>query len=202
MARPRTVSDARLLHAARECLREEGPSVSLARIGERAGLSAAAVLRRFGSKEQLLFAALRPPGEPEFLRVLAAGPTTDDPARELARILTTVCSSFEVVAPALAAVRVSGLDVQRLFPPDRPGPAQQTRDGVRAWLARWDDDGVARIVDPEAAADLLVGACEARGFFGWVGAALDPVDDLEGWCLRLVRSVLGGAGQGGEPGPS
>ena len=188
MGRPRTVSDDALLDAARAGLRDEGPSVTLASIGRRAGLSAAAVLRRFGSKDELLFAALRPPGEPTFLHSLSDGPGAGDGPDQLAGILADLCRSFEVSAPSLAALRTSGLDATKLFPPSRPGPAQQTRSEVRRWLSALVARGQLSVEDPETAAELLVGACEARGFLGWVGL-LEPADPLEPWCRRLLDSI-------------
>lgn len=58
MARPRVINDERLLAAAQELLYEIGPAAfTLQRVAERAGVSAATLIKRFGSK-QLLFLAL------------------------------------------------------------------------------------------------------------------------------------------------
>ncbi len=54
MARPRVIDDERLLAAAQEVLFEVGPAVfTLQRAAERAGVSAATLIKRFGSKQQL-----------------------------------------------------------------------------------------------------------------------------------------------------
>jgi AcrR family transcriptional regulator len=58
MVRPRIIDDERLLAAAQELLYEIGPAAfTLQRVAERAGVSAATLIKRFGSK-QLLFLAL------------------------------------------------------------------------------------------------------------------------------------------------
>jgi AcrR family transcriptional regulator len=54
MARPRVIDDERLLAAAQEVLFEVGPAAfTLQRAAERAGVSAATLVKRFGSKQQL-----------------------------------------------------------------------------------------------------------------------------------------------------
>jgi AcrR family transcriptional regulator len=60
MARPRVIDDERLLAAAQELLYEIGPaSFTLQRVAERAGVSAATLIKRFGSKQQLFLALNR-----------------------------------------------------------------------------------------------------------------------------------------------
>ncbi|SNY62906.1 TetR family transcriptional regulator [Paractinoplanes atraurantiacus] len=73
MARPRTVSDAAILAAAADAVAHTGPAnVTLAQIGDRAGLTAAALLRRFGSKDRLLLALARDAAEAVPARLAAA----------------------------------------------------------------------------------------------------------------------------------
>ena len=76
MARPRQVSDVQILEAARACFLEHGASVSTTVIAKRLGVSQAALFKRFGTKEDLLVAALRPGPEMvrELLDWLAEGP--------------------------------------------------------------------------------------------------------------------------------
>jgi AcrR family transcriptional regulator len=57
MARPRVIDDERLLAAAQELQFEVGPSAfTLQRVAERAGVSAATLIKRFGSKQRLFLA--------------------------------------------------------------------------------------------------------------------------------------------------
>lgn len=184
MGRPRTVSDAEALSATRACVVEQGPGVSLAVIAARVGLSAPALIKRFGSKEQLLFRALLPPEPPPWRRALAR-PPGDDPHAELADILAELARGFEAVGPALAALRMSGLDVGAVFPIDRPGPPVL----VRALLARW-LEGAGERGDCEALADAAVGAAEARGFLAWVGPQMIDDRPIERWAADLVAAVL------------
>ncbi len=60
MARPRVVQDERLLAAAEELILESGPAAfTLARAAERAGVSAATFIKRFGSKRDVWLALNR-----------------------------------------------------------------------------------------------------------------------------------------------
>lgn len=60
MARPRVIDDERLLAAAEDLLYETGPAAfTLQRVAERAGVSAATLIKRFGSKQQLFLALNR-----------------------------------------------------------------------------------------------------------------------------------------------
>jgi|SRR5215472_5499314 len=60
MARPRVTDDEQLLAAAQDLLFEAGPAAfTLARAAERAGVSAATLIKRFGSKKQLFLALNR-----------------------------------------------------------------------------------------------------------------------------------------------
>jgi AcrR family transcriptional regulator len=71
MARPRGIADEQLLAAAQELLYEVGPAAfTLEKSASRAGVSAATLIKRFGSKRQLPLALNRRwvasigPGEP------------------------------------------------------------------------------------------------------------------------------------------
>ena len=60
MARPRGIADEQLLAAAQELLYEVGPvAFTLEKAASRAGVSAATLIKRFGSKRQLLLALNR-----------------------------------------------------------------------------------------------------------------------------------------------
>jgi AcrR family transcriptional regulator len=60
MARPHGIADEQLLAAAQELLYEVGPAAfTLEKSASRAGVSAATLIKRFGSKRQLLLALNR-----------------------------------------------------------------------------------------------------------------------------------------------
>lgn len=92
MARPRTVSDAAILAAAADTVAAIGPAhLTLAQIGARVGLSAAALMRRFGSKDKLLLALARHDAH-ALPDKLAAARDADRPTEALIEALTAMAA--------------------------------------------------------------------------------------------------------------
>ncbi|MGI8331574.1 TetR/AcrR family transcriptional regulator [Actinomadura scrupuli] len=85
MARPRKVSDERLLAAAGEVIGRLGPSFTLADIAAEAGVVAGTLVQRFGSKHGLLAALSRITIEALPRTVRAAVEGVEDPVEALRR---------------------------------------------------------------------------------------------------------------------
>lgn len=100
-------------------------------------------------------------------------------------MLLELCTTFEEVGPALAALRMSPIAVSRVFPPESESPPLR----VRRELARWLDRAGAR-GDVAVLADTLVGAAEARGFLSWVGSHLVDERSHPQWARDLARETL------------
>lgn len=182
MARPRTATDDEILAAARACLTEFGPGAPLSVMARRVGLSAGALVKRFGSKERLVFRALLPDRPPPWRGALAVPPGAAL-RRELADILASLSEDFFDLGPAFAALRMGG-GTADLFPEDEEAPSLRVRRLLAAWLAR------AGAREPtDALADALVGAAEARGFLRWVHPRLVAGED-EAWAASLATWAL------------
>jgi len=166
--RPRQVSDADILSAARSCFLEHGPSVSTTLIAERAGLSQGALFKRFGTKDDLMLAALIPPRHP-VLDVLAHGPDDSRDIRDqLVEIAQALLPFFETVVPSTAVLRCSGLSTERLYDGDEvPGPVKGQR-ALAGWLACAQRRGLIGPADPEALAFSFLGALHMRAFMSHV----------------------------------
>jgi len=184
MARPRTIADAEILELARSCIVENGPGVSLSTIAKAVGLSAPALVKRFGSKERLLFRALLPTRPPRWTQALATSPG-DDAQRVLAGVLEDLCAEFSEVGPALAALRMSSVDTSEVFPSAAPGPPVLARRQLATWLAQ---AGVPHAVAPLA--DAAVGAAEARGLLSWVGPQMVDSRSTAQWAADLSAVLL------------
>ena len=74
MARPRQVSDEDILTAAKEILLEHGAKASTTAIAKAVGLSQAALFKRFGTKLDLVKAALAPKTPRQWWLDAANGP--------------------------------------------------------------------------------------------------------------------------------
>lgn len=185
MARPRTVSDEHLRDAAREAFHAHGAAVSVATIAARLGISAPAVLKRVGTKEQLLLLALCSSEPPPFFARLRAGPS-DRPHAELVALLVEAAAAFRQVAPTLAVLRTSGIDPGRMFPAGQPSPNVEARLALAAWLraALATDERRSR-----ALAELLLGAIESRAFLSWIEVDPPNPEDPETWITGLIDAA-------------
>ncbi len=167
MARPRTVSDEQILDAARRLIRTRGPHVPVEAIAAEVGVSQQAVLKRFGSRDQLLIQTLRPPPTPAFFAALQEGPDQRPFVEQLADISVAVASLIATQAQDFAALRWSSASIKDvLVPPDAPPAPLAAVQQVSSWLQRCADRGLIRHdVDVEATALALIGALQVRSLF-------------------------------------
>ena len=135
MSRPRTLSDEDLLSATHRVVIRLGPNLTLADVAREAGVSAATLVQRFGSKRGLLlaFASLGSVGMREQFESIRTGhPDPLDALRETVRCYAQMAPSPEAVSnglaflqmdltdpdfhqPALAAVQETLVELQRIL---------------------------------------------------------------------------------------
>lgn len=180
--RPRSVSDEEIIEAARACLLAHGPSVSMAAIGKKVGISGPGVLKRFGSKENLVVRALLTEAPPDLSHGPAPGPLPE----QLVALLLTLERLLRQAAPRLATLRAGGVTASKWIKTPRPRLA---RRNLRHWLERAQESHGLAHPDLETAADLLISLVEARGFLSWVEPTW--VDPGTGWAARAVTAVFG-----------
>ncbi|MFI9008565.1 TetR/AcrR family transcriptional regulator [Actinosynnema sp. NPDC053489] len=89
MARPKTITDERLLAAAAEVIGRRGPGFTIADVAERAGVSVGTVAGRFGSKSGLLRALTRQTSDANVRRMREAAAAAADPVAGLRAALLT-----------------------------------------------------------------------------------------------------------------
>ena len=165
MARPRTVTDQDIIEGARRCFMEHGPSVSLTAIGETIGVSAAAIIQRMGSKEELIRASLiSKEWDPPWLIELKQGPEEGPMKPQLSRLLRSAFAMLTDFLPSIVALRLSGFD---LVGANEPGPPELFRMALADWIRRASERGGFRVASPEAASQLLVGAIQSHAFVNW-----------------------------------
>ena len=139
MARPRTLSDADILTATHRVVTRLGPNLTLADVAREAGVSAATLVQRFGSKRGLLlaFASLGSPGlREQFESVRAAYPDPLDALRETVRGYAQMAPSPEAVSNSLAFLQMDLTD------PDFHQPALSAVKETIVELQRILDDAV------------------------------------------------------------
>lgn len=185
MARPRQVSDAEIITHARDCFLEKGPGVSTTVIAERVGLSQAALFKRFGTKRQLLEAALLPPEHPPFMEILARGPTEAPLVEQLVEIGVPIAAFFTKTIPCVTTLMAAGIRKEELFAKFEIPPPIRTHLATVAWFQQALAAGLLKShVCPVDAATAFLGTLHVRAFMQHVGAP-GINDDLESY----VRSV-------------
>ncbi|WP_437675366.1 TetR/AcrR family transcriptional regulator [Sorangium sp. So ce131] len=164
MVRPRSTTDEEILDAARACFLEHGAGVSTTVIAARLGISHGVLFQRFGTKEQLMRAALLPPPEPPWLSRARSGPDERDARTQLLELAVEISAYLERIVPCLAVLRSAGVptDASNKRPDDLP-PVRARRE-IAAWFARAVARGLLRPVTPEHAADLFLGSLHFRPF--------------------------------------
>ena len=164
MARPRQVTDEEILGVARRCALEHGPRVSLDVVAHGLGVSAPALLKRFGNRDALLLAALRPNDDPAWLRELAEGPDRRPLRQQLEELFTRVLDAFAADVPCMMALRESGIPFESVFEPGTtPLPVRGIR-AVASWIERAREAGLVCGEESETAAAAMIGALQGHVF--------------------------------------
>ncbi len=161
MARPKLVEDAQILSAMRRHVLAEGPHARLEEVAGELGISVPAVLKRFGSREALMLAALTPPARPAFLDAVEDGPDARPLEVQLRELLERVLGHFSETLPCMIALRESGISPDKFLSRKQP---QAVLGALESWLAAARDRGLAGDADFEAVATAMAGAMQSRVF--------------------------------------
>ncbi|MEV8436210.1 helix-turn-helix domain-containing protein [Actinosynnema sp. NPDC051121] len=155
MARPKTITDERLLAAAAEVIGRKGPGFTVADVAERAGVSVGTVAGRFGSKSGLLQALTRQTTAGNERRMREAAAAQADPADGLRAALLTW---FEDLAdPVEAQNHLAQLGVDLIDPQLRALLADLYEATERTVLELTRQVELPRGPGPERAARVLTG---------------------------------------------
>jgi AcrR family transcriptional regulator len=198
MTRPRTVADQTILEAVRACAVEHGPAVSLDVIARRVGLTSPALLKRFGSRQNLMIVALRPSDPPVWVRELERGPDDRPIETQLHELIERVLDNLSHEMPCMTALSESGFPVDQIFARGDAPPPLRHIWALSGWLRRAAERG---LIDPravaggefEGVATALLGALHGRVFLSdfvgtsfWRRSREDYVSDL----ARLFARAL------------
>ncbi len=156
MVRPQTISDDEILESARECFFERGPSVPTEAIAEKLGVSPQALYKRFGSKQDLITAAMVPADKPAWIPLLEAGPD-DRPMREqMTELLNELAVFFVDIVRRMSVLRFAGCDLRELSKRfSEPPPLRDIRV-ISEWFERAHRQSLIRDADFKATAMLVL----------------------------------------------
>jgi AcrR family transcriptional regulator len=188
MSRPRQVSDEEILMAAFRAMTRLGPvRLTLAAVAEEAGVSAAALVQRFGSKRALLLAAAADaangsdyifPG----LRARHRSPVAA--LLGMAECMTLMGSTPEAIVNTLAFLQIDLTDPD--FHRHALAASRGTRDGLRALVNDAVKAGELRRCD----AGRLASALQATMNGSMLNWAVHRQGDVVAWIRRDLQTVL------------
>ena len=157
MGRARTVEDEDILKAARLAFLDRGQLATTREIADAAGISQAVLYQRFGSKDDLFFAAMAPP-PPDLEDLLCEPPRgAEETEAYLADVAERLYRYFETVAPLFVQLAThTAFHSDHLA--DAHGPMMESGlvESLGARLGGLADRGFVRKGDGSAMAGLLI----------------------------------------------
>ena len=123
MGRQKTISDDEVLRIARNIFRQEGHTATTREIAQAAGISEAILYQRFGSKNELFFAAMHPRG-PDLEQLLGPKDPAEDALIYVRTVVVRLAEHFaEVIPLALRVMMHPSFDPASLAHAQPGGPA-------------------------------------------------------------------------------
>jgi len=190
MGRPRQVSDQDILATARRCFLEHGPSVSTVTIAEQVGLSQAALFKRFGTKNDLMFRALLPPALPAWVEIVERGPDDRPLVVQLEEVAHHMVAFFSNFIPCMSTLRAASVEVEEVFRRYHVPPPVRARAAFIRWLEMAEARGLIRPVDHASMAEALIGGLQGHVFLSHVlGQEPDTERFIASWLDLVWRGL-------------
>ncbi len=185
VARPKTITDERILTAAMVVIGRRGPEFTIADVAAEAGVSVGTIAQRFGSKSGLLQALSRQATRVAVERMRDAATAEPDPVDGLRAALITLFG--EIADPEVAANSLAQLGIDLVDPGLRVLLVEHYRaveDELHALVRLADLPGAP---DPALAARVLAGLINGISM-DW---SIRPRGTLAGRIAEDVDAVLG-----------
>ena len=163
--RPKKISDIEILQVVRQCLIDQGGTVSTQYIASQVGVSQATLFKRFGSKSNLFqMAAIIAPQAKKaiaFKNKLDSGPTAAPVKEQLRELCLDMLNLFDELLPCFASLHASGMTFDGPVP--ESAPPVQIRKSLTQWVESLQQTGRLRPgVHPESVALTILGAVQHR----------------------------------------
>jgi AcrR family transcriptional regulator len=169
MGRPKTISTEDMLAVARAVFLEQGVFGSTKEIARRAGVSEAALFKRFSTKAQLFMAAMAPPLpgiEPVLVRAAAAKSGQEGLHILSLAVLDYFRTAIPLILPLISQPTFGAVALPRNF---HNNPATNLLNAVAAHFRSEDARGRLSAPEPMAAAGALVSALHSIALFEIMG---------------------------------
>ncbi len=156
MGRPREVSDQEILSAAREEFLRRGTAIPISTIAAELGISHATIFNRFGSKEDLMIAALGPPKKPVSVTLLENGPDDRATRDQLEEALATLSREVAGITEGVTLLRGAGIPTERIQDACQSSGPVEVHKALSAWLRRAQDAGGIGVCNVDLLAHLIL----------------------------------------------
>lgn len=192
MVRPRQFKDEDLLQVARASFIEHGPGVSTSVIAAAAGVSQATLFKRFGTKQDLMVAALAPRPHTPFVALLTVGLTDEPLPLQLERIALEMVRMFDQLLPCVMTLWAAGLTPTDVMPAGETAPPVVARQLLTRLFADAQAQGRMRGGDPENLALHFIGAAKELAFQRHMFPSSAPAQPTEAYARDLVAALWSG----------
>jgi AcrR family transcriptional regulator len=185
MGRPRQISDDQILAAMRRGVLAQGPHVPLEAVAAELSVTVPALLKRFGSRQALLLAALRPPENPEWIEVVGRGPDGRPLEEQLLEMFTRIQQFLAEAVPCLAALRESGIPCREIS--GEPTGPERALEALRRWLTLARERGLIAATELDSAAFAMLGTLHARAFLSHMHKVELSAHEQRDFLVELTR---------------
>jgi AcrR family transcriptional regulator len=165
MSRPKRIQDEELLRIARTVFVLDGAHGSTREIAQRAGISEAALFKRYPTKAELFLAAMMPPNI-DVDALIGIAEAVDDPLESLFVLAERMLDYFREAIPVIRQLTLNPLiDLEAVRRRFGVGPEERLAGAIPGYLARQAARGRLVCPDPGAAALLLIAAVHSLALF-------------------------------------
>ncbi len=169
MVRPRKISDDAILAAASRLFLRDGPGTSLDTIGAELGVTGAALLRRFGSKKQLLARALIPDELTDWGALIDGVKTSSDVFESLVAISSAVSEVLCRIVAGSEVLRAAGFKMSDVWEEQHPAPPERATRALAKWLQTHHRAGHLHAPKPHSSARVLLALLQYRALLARAG---------------------------------
>jgi AcrR family transcriptional regulator len=193
MGRKKLLTDEQLLQHARAVFLEQGIGGSTKTVANRAGISEAAVFKRYPTKASLFLAALRPQ-PPDIMTIFPARSPGQDAHEALIEICRNMLAYFRGLMPqVLHLMTYPGCDPQSIFSSFPSPPPVILTQGMVTFLEEAERRGEIRAADRLATAALLVSAMHSLAIFELM--KVPGHDSMDMAVERFIEALWKGLGK-------
>ncbi len=192
MARPTTITQDRILTAARTVFLKQGINATTKEIAQTAGIAEGSIFYKFGTKENLFRVAMEVPPIPEWVEELELLVGTGDPRTNLVHIAVELIRFSQQMIPLFMVVYGDnpGAPMREVSPGKRY--ALQSREKLARYLQKEQRLGRLGDCDVEVLTSLIFGACVGFVMDGITFKRPQSQPEIETFAQNLIGLIWNG----------